>query len=81
MTGRDGTYDDLKDKTDTARTHAIIADVGLGVGLVALAVTAYLYFARTREPSRRTLSPSATPISSGTPRVSGGLFTLGGSFR
>lgn len=80
VTGRDGTYDDLKSKTETARTQAVIADVGFGVGIVALAVTAYLYFGRTKEPSRHALAPSLAPISSGTSRLSGGTFVLGGSF-
>ncbi|MDB4945463.1 MAG: TonB-dependent receptor [Labilithrix sp.] len=64
VTGRDGSYADLQAKTDDAHTQALVADVALGVGIVALAVTAYLYFGRTREPSRSALS--AEPLLRGT---------------
>jgi tetratricopeptide (TPR) repeat protein len=82
VTGRDGTYDKLQSQSSDAHTQAIIADVGFGVGIVAAAVTAYLYFARTKHPTmasepRRAgfLLPSATPL------PSGGAFMLGGSFQ
>lgn len=52
VTGRDGTYADLQSKTDGAHTMATIADVGLGVGVVASIVTLYLYFGRTKDPAR-----------------------------
>lgn len=77
-TGRDGSYDALKAKTDDAHTQAIVADVGFGVGIVATLVTAYLYFGRTREPKRTGLLhvvPSAAPVRSG------GVMMLGGTFR
>lgn len=51
VTGRDGTYADLQSKTDTAHTFAIVADIALGVGLVAAVATVYLYFGRTRDAS------------------------------
>ncbi|CAN5924617.1 hypothetical protein BH11MYX4_BH11MYX4_53370 [soil metagenome] len=75
VTGRDGSYDDLKSKTDSAHTQAIISDVGFGVGVVAAAVTAYLYFGRTKEPAKRALAPSVVPV------ASGGVLLLGGAFR
>lgn len=48
VTGRDGTYADLKDKADRAHTQAIVADIGLAVGVVATLATVYLYFSRPR---------------------------------
>ncbi|HSO33736.1 MAG TPA: tetratricopeptide repeat protein [Labilithrix sp.] len=75
VTGRDGSYDDLKSKTDSAHTQAIISDVGFGVGIVAAAVTAYLYFGRTKEPAKRALAPSVVPV------ASGGVLLLGGAFQ
>lgn len=51
VTGRDGTYADLTARTQDAHDSAIVADIGLGVGLVAAGVTALLYFGRTREPA------------------------------
>lgn len=78
VTGRDGTYADLQTKSSDAHTQAVVADVGLGVGIVAAAVTAYLYFGRTKvsEPKRTGLAlPTAAPV------PSGGVFMLGGSFQ
>jgi tetratricopeptide (TPR) repeat protein len=75
VTGRDGSYDDLKSKADDAHGQAIVADVGFGVGVVAAAVTAFLYFGRTKEPPKRGLTPSIAPVASGS------VFLLGGSFQ
>lgn len=75
VTGVDGSYDDLKNKTDSAHTQAIIADVGFGVGILAAAVTAYLYFGRTKEPAKHSISTSIAPV------ASGGVLLLGGSFQ
>ncbi len=76
VTGRDGSYADLQDKTDSAHTVAIIADVSLGVGVVAAAVAAGLYFGRTKEssPSPKTARVSAAPL------PSGGAVFVGGTF-
>lgn len=52
VTGRDGSYRDLRDQTDSARTSAIIADVGIAVGIVAGLAAAYLYFGRTKDVPR-----------------------------
>ncbi len=79
VTGRDGTYEDLQNKANSAHTQAIIADVGLGVGIVAAAVTAYLYFGRTKEPEQRKKSAAVTPAIA--PVASGGVLLLGGSFQ
>lgn len=51
-TGTDGTYEDLQSQTDSAHTLAIVADISLGVGVVAAIATLYLYFGRTKEPSK-----------------------------
>ena len=50
-TGQDGTYDDLRSETDRAHTMAIVADVGLGVGIVATIAALYFYFGRTKDAS------------------------------
>ena len=82
VTGRDGTYDKLQSQSSDAHTQAIIADIGFGVGIVAVVVTAYLYFGRTKvasvpsEPKRAGfLLPSAAPL------PSGGALMLGGTFQ
>ena len=81
VTGRDGTYDDLQQKTATAHREAIVADVGFGIGVVAAAVTAYLYFGRTKVaqapgPQARTQAQiSVVPDARG-----GGVVMLQGSF-
>jgi hypothetical protein len=79
VTGRDGTYEDLTSKTDGAHTLAVVADVGFAVGIVAAAVTAYLYFGRTKEPAKSALAPSIAPVTAG--GASGGVLLLGGSFQ
>jgi hypothetical protein len=56
VTGRDGSYAALQEKTDDAHTFAIIADVGIGVGVIAALVTGWLYFGRTKDPSVPTKS-------------------------
>jgi tetratricopeptide (TPR) repeat protein len=73
VTGKDGTYADLEAQADRAHTHAIVADVGFIVGLVAAAGTAVLYFARTKEPS-------PAPKVSIAPLSGGGFIGLGGRF-
>jgi tetratricopeptide (TPR) repeat protein len=92
VTGRDGTYDALQTKANDAHTQALVADVGFGVGIVAAAVTAYLYFSRTKDPKPTpvvghtsglgvsALAPSAVPIfSSSSSGLSAGHAT-GGAF-
>lgn len=57
VTGRDGTYADLTTKTQDAHDSAVVADIGLGVGLIAAGVTALLYFGRSRDAA----APVETP--------------------
>ena len=52
MTGKDGTYAEFEKRNDDAHTSAIIADVALGVGVVAALATVWLYFGRTKTPDR-----------------------------
>lgn len=81
VTGRDGTYAELEAKASDAHTQALVADISLGVGVVAAAVTAWLYFGRTRDPQAaapaqgRAVTPAAAPVRGG------GVVVLGGSFR
>lgn len=70
VTGRDGTYDDLRRRADDAHTSAIIADVGFGVGVISAALATYLYFGRTKTSS--SLRASAAPL------PGGGAFAIGG---
>lgn len=70
VTGRDGTYDDLQRRADDARTSAIIADVGFGVGVLSAALATYLYFGRTKTSS--SLHTSAAPL------AGGGAIAIGG---
>ena len=79
VTGRDGTYADLQQKTSDAHTQAIVADVGFGVGIVAAVVTAYLYFGRTKVASEPKRTGFALPSAASVP--SGGVLMLGGSFQ
>jgi tetratricopeptide (TPR) repeat protein len=81
VTGRDGTYEDLQNKANSAHTQAIISDVGFGVGIVAAAVTAYLYFGRTKEPTRAQKAKTAAVAPAVAPLASGGVLLLGGSFQ
>lgn len=82
VTGRDGTYDELQRRANDAHTAAIVADVSLGVGVLASLATAWLYFGRTKEPARapdaaaRGARLSVTP----SPARSGGVLYLGGAF-
>jgi tetratricopeptide (TPR) repeat protein len=88
VTGRDGSYANLQTKTSDAHTQAIVADIGLGVGIAAAVVTAYLYFARPKEnaPARATRAPTrASSTASFAPSfaasASGGTLLVGGTFQ
>jgi tetratricopeptide (TPR) repeat protein len=76
VTGRDGTYNELKEQASRAHTEALVADIGLGVGIVATALTAYLYFGRTKDASKAPITPSAAPVGS-----RGGVLLVGGRFQ
>jgi len=75
VTGRDGSYANLQEKTDDAHTYAIIADIGLGVGIVAAIVTGYLYFGRMKDPAVPAKSTGSNRSS-----VSLSLTAIGGTF-
>ena len=88
VTGRDGTYDTLQTKTSDAHTQAIVADIGFGVGIAAAAVTAYLYFGRSRAaassgarraPARASSAASFAPSFAAS--SSGGALLVGGTFQ
>jgi tetratricopeptide (TPR) repeat protein len=76
VTGRDGSYDDLQSKASSAHREAVVADVGLGVGVVAAAITAYLYFARPKV----TTTPSPRAQVWGSPMPGGGALVVQGTF-
>ena len=83
VTGRDGSYADLQDKTTKAHTFALVSDVSFGVGIVAAAVTAYLFFGRTKEPSTTTAAAKASAsalVFTPTASPTGGGAVLGGTF-
>jgi tetratricopeptide (TPR) repeat protein len=56
VTGRDGTFASLEDKAGNAHTAALVADVALGVGIVATIATLWLYFGRTKDVDARAAS-------------------------
>jgi len=81
LTGRSD-VDDLQsckpncrqDDVDSARTKLIVADISLGVGVVALGVATYLFVTRPSGAKTGALSVDARPL------AGGGLATLGGRF-
>ena len=56
VTGRDGTYATFEQKTSSAHGAAVASDVFLGVGLVGAIVTAALYFGRTKDAPRASIT-------------------------
>ena len=84
VTGPDGTYDQLANATTSSHREALVADIGLGVGVAATLVTAYLYFARPRTTTttRPGMTGSAAPAVavSGVTVPGGGALLLRGSF-
>lgn len=86
VTGRDGTFADLQQKSDSAHTQAVVADISLVVGVLAAGVTAYLYFGRTKDPdgSRQPAQGKNTAwlrLPSPAPLKDGGAIVWGGTFR
>jgi tetratricopeptide (TPR) repeat protein len=71
------TYQDLVDHRHQAHQEAILADVGLGVSLVAGLFTGYLYFGRTSTASP---PPAASTTISAAAHPGGGGFILKGRF-
>jgi hypothetical protein len=82
VTGRDGSYATLQQQTDDAHTAAVIADVSLGVGLVAALATGWLYFGRTKDPAAAptTGTGSARVSLMPAPASTGGALFVGGRF-
>lgn len=79
VTGRDGTYAALQQKTESARSAAVIADVSLGVGLVAALATGVLYFGRTKDPTAPTTGSAGARVSVA-PAPAGGALVVDGRF-
>lgn len=71
VTGRDGSYQDLVSKSDSAHTSAIVSDVGFAVGIVGVAAAAVLYFTRPKVAPKVAIAPSFGP-------GQGGLVFVGG---
>lgn len=68
-----------EEDVDSARTKLIIADISLGVGIVALGVAAYMFITRPKVDAKvasgSTLRLNAGPVAGG-----GGIAGLGGTF-
>jgi hypothetical protein len=79
VTGRDGSYDDLRRAADSSHTEAVVADVGFAVGILGAAAAAYLYFSRPKIVPASPTTGSAAFISVA-PSRSGGAFVLRGTF-
>lgn len=71
VTGRDGSYQDLVAKSDSAHTSAIVSDVGFAVGVVGVAAAAVLYFTRPKVMPKVAVAPTFGP-------GQGGLVLVGG---
>jgi hypothetical protein len=84
VTGRDGSYGQLQSAVDTAHREAIVSDIGFAAGIVATAVTTYLFFGRTRtSPSRSSGNAGPEPpriVISGAALPKGGALFLGARF-
>jgi hypothetical protein len=85
VTGQDGSYTDLNERTDSAHREAVIADVGFGVSLAAGITATILYFARARDGKPAAVSGRARPASAlrfGAAPLAhgGGAVVLGGRF-
>jgi tetratricopeptide (TPR) repeat protein len=79
VAGKNATYTQIQSDESHAHTEGIVADIGFGVGVAAAAVTAYLYFGRTKSvappPPEKTVS--LVPVVVG---GRGAVLVLGGSF-
>jgi tetratricopeptide (TPR) repeat protein len=60
VTGKDGTFQDLKSKADDAHTMAIAADVSLIAGAAFTGLAAFLFFGRSNDIRRGSSKPSVT---------------------
>jgi tetratricopeptide (TPR) repeat protein len=73
-TGRDGTYADLVEKSDSAHTSAVVSDIGFAVGIAGFAAAAVLYFARPKlvaSPQKVGLAPMVGRAGGGVVLVTG----------
>lgn len=62
VTGRDGSYQDFRDDTDSAHTAAIVADISLGAAATLAVMTALLYFGRPKtDAESRTMIRAREP--------------------
>jgi tetratricopeptide (TPR) repeat protein len=77
VTGRDGSYADLVNRTALAHREAILADVGFGVSIVGAAAAAYHFLARPRLVHG--VVTGGAKISAG-PLPGGGTLRLEGAF-
>ncbi len=81
VTGKDGAYADLQNRTTTAHDEAVAADVGFGVGLAAAVGTVLLYALRTRPPDGAPATSTGAGSSvSVVPLASGGAIFWRGAF-
>lgn len=73
-----------EDDVSSARTKLIIADVALGVGVVAIGVGAYFFFTRPKESTKPRTGNGTSVLGSlkldGGPTTGGGYAALGGKF-
>jgi len=68
VTGRDGSYADLVNRTDLSHREAVIADIGFGVCVLGAAAAAYLLFSRPHvgpAPAAGGARLSAVPLAGG----------------
>ncbi len=83
LTGRDGTYADLKDRTDRAHTQAVVADVGFAVGAVGAIAAAFLYLSRPKMTAAGPITGRVLRIDGafvGPAGTTGGACGVGGRF-
>jgi hypothetical protein len=85
-TDSDG-YNQVENSEASAHKEAVVSDVSFAVGVVGVAATAVLFFARTRDsvspssPTTGSASPPPSPVViSGTPLHGGGALFVGARF-
>lgn len=69
-----------EDDVDSARTKLILADISLGVGVVALGVAAYMFFTRPKADAKVQAGALDKVRFDGRPTVGGGYATVGAQF-
>jgi tetratricopeptide (TPR) repeat protein len=84
VAGRDGTYNDLVNRTNVAHNDAVVADVSFGIGIGAAVTAVLLYALRTKDPAPATKGATTTTTSaanlSAAPLPGGGALVVGGAF-